>query len=90
MRVRDAAATIDQALAMIDNQAIDVAMLDINLSGKKSHPLAEALAARGVPFIYSTGNSDHIVRESDRDRPVLRKPFKYEDLVEMFTRLLSR
>ena len=33
-----AAATVDQALAMIDNQAIDVAMLDINLSGKKAIP----------------------------------------------------
>jgi CheY-like chemotaxis protein len=41
------AATIDKALALIDAQAFDFAMLDINLNGRDSHPVAEALSARG-------------------------------------------
>ena len=51
------AATVDKALALIDAQVFDVAMLDINLNGNPSHSVADALIARGVPFVYATGNT---------------------------------
>jgi CheY-like chemotaxis protein len=84
-----AAGAVDKALALIDAQVIDVAMLDMNLNGTNSHVVAEALAARGVPFVYSTGNGGPNMRDGYRDRPVLRKPFKNEELVEILTLLLS-
>ena len=84
-----AAATVDQALALIDAQVFDAAMLDLNLNGNKSHPVAAALVARGVPFVFSTGYTAHDMREGYRDRPLLKKPFQYEELIEVFTRLLS-
>jgi CheY-like chemotaxis protein len=77
----------DKALALIDAQAFDFAVLDINLNGRDSHPVAEALSARGVPLVYSTGTTDHGSRDGYSDRPVLRKPFKYEELVAILTRL---
>ena len=40
---------------MLDAEAIDAAVLDVNLKGQKSYPVADALAARGVPFVFSTG-----------------------------------
>jgi CheY-like chemotaxis protein len=40
------AATVYKALALIDAQFFDAAMLDMNLNGNKSHSVAEALAAR--------------------------------------------
>ena len=81
------AATVDRALALINAQVFDAAMLDMNLNGDKSHAVAEALAARGVPFVYSTGNGGHDMKEGYPDRPVLKKPFKFEQLVESLTRL---
>jgi DNA-binding response OmpR family regulator len=81
------AATVDKALAMTDAQVFDGAILDINLNGHDSHPVAEALSARGVPFVYSTGNADHGSTNSYSGRPVLRKPFKFEELVAILTRL---
>jgi DNA-binding NtrC family response regulator len=84
-----AAATVDQALALIDGQTFDAALVDMNLRGDKSHAVADALAARGVPFVFATGYSSQNMRVVDRDRPVLKKPFQYEKLVEIFTRLLS-
>ena len=81
------AATIDKALALIDAQAFDFAMLDVNLNGSDSHPVAEALSARGIPLVYSTGNTDHGSRDGYSGRPVLRKPFKYEELVAILTHL---
>ena len=62
-------------------------MLDMNLDGDDSHPVADALAARGVPFVVSTGNRGYDVWD-DCDRAVLRKPYKYAELVEVLTRLL--
>jgi CheY-like chemotaxis protein len=85
-----AAATVDQALALIEAQAFDAAMLDMNLDGIKSHSVADALAARGVPFIFSTGYSGRDMMDGYRDRPVLTKPFRYEELVGILTHLLSR
>ncbi len=82
------AATVDQALALIDGQALDAALLDMNLDGNKTHRVADALAARGVPFAFVTGYDGSGIRESDRDRPLLKKPFVFERLVEMLTGLL--
>jgi CheY-like chemotaxis protein len=80
------AATVDKALALTNAQVFDVAILDINLNGNDSHPVAEALSARGVPFVYSTGNTDHGSTNGYSGRPVLRKPFKFEELVAILTR----
>ena len=74
----------------IDTQAFDAAMLDMNLDGNKSHEVADALAARGVPFVFSTGYSSLEMKDAYRDRPVLKKPYMYETLVEILTRLLPR
>lgn len=81
------AATVDKALALINAQAFDIALLDMNLNGEDSHPVAEALSARGVPFVYSTGNTGHSLRDGYSDRPVLKKPFKYEELTAILARL---
>jgi CheY-like chemotaxis protein len=79
-----AVATVDKAIALVEVESFDVAMLDVNLNGNKSYPVADALAARGVPFVFSTGYSDH----SLKDCPVLRKPFQQKELAAIFCRLL--
>jgi len=83
-----AAANADQALALIAAQAFDAAMVDVNLDGIQSYPVADALAARGVPFVFSTGYSGESLDDGYRDRPVLGKPYREADLVEVLTRLL--
>ena len=84
------AATIDQAVALIDGQVFDAATLDIKLNGNDSYPVADALAARAIPFVFATGNSVNDIMDGYRDRAVLRKPFTGEQLIEMLTRLLPR
>lgn len=81
------AATVEKALALISAQVFDVALLDMNLNGNDSHPVAEALVARGVPFVYSTGNTGRGLREGHFNQPVLKKPFKYEELAAILSRL---
>ena len=50
------APTPEKALALLDEAArVDLAVLDIKLSGETVYDVADALAARGVPFIFATG-----------------------------------
>jgi DNA-binding NtrC family response regulator len=83
------AGTITQALALIDVGVFDAATLDVNLEGVSSYAVADALATRGVPFVFTTGYGAHFLSDGYRERPILKKPFAYEDLGHMLTRLLS-
>ena len=49
------AATTDSALALIEQEAIDCAVLDVKLLDGPVFPVADTLAARGVPFVFATG-----------------------------------
>src|SRR5665647_230707 len=82
-----AASSVDTAIRLIDGQIFDAAVLDMNLNGNSSRPVADALAAHGVPFFVSTGNTGDLW-DGFRDRAVLRKPYKEGKLAEFFTRLL--
>jgi CheY-like chemotaxis protein len=82
-----AAATTEDAIVLINGQVFDAALLDINLNGKSSLVVAETLAARGVPFVFMTGNRGDMW-DGFRDRPILRKPFRHDDLIPILARIL--
>jgi CheY-like chemotaxis protein len=83
------AGTIDQAVDLIDMHKFDAATLDVNLGGTSSYPIADMLAVLGVPFVFSTGYGAHSLKEGYRKRPILKKPFAYEELSRALTHLLS-
>jgi DNA-binding response OmpR family regulator len=80
--------SVGAALDRIGEGGIDAAILDLNLrGGEKSTPVAEALAAAGVPFVFATGGSDDSVDERFRDRPVLQKPFTMDGVAKALAAL---
>lgn len=83
------ASTLDRAVALAAEAAVDFAILDLNLSGKLSFPAAEALAARGVPFVFSTGYGAGALPERFRQVPTIGKPFSPSELEEAVARALS-
>jgi len=83
------AVSVNQALAMIDAEAIDMAVLDVNLNGQMSYPIADALIARGVPFVFSTGYDKDRLLEGYRTFPVLQKPFHQSELRNTVGKLLT-
>jgi CheY-like chemotaxis protein len=85
-----AAATVNQAVGLIEGQVFDAAMLDVNLKGDNCRPVADALAARGVPFFFSTGSGGRHAMDGYEDRAILRKPFMDKDLAAILTSILSR
>ena len=68
---------------------IDAAVLDINLAGQPAFAIADALRARGVPMIFSTGYGASGLREIARGSPVLQKPFRATDLAAALGKALG-
>ena len=84
------ASKIGQAITLIDGQVFDAAMVDLNLSGVESYPIADALMARDVPYFFSTGSSVANIRHGYREQDVLKKPFTFDQLSDMLSRSLLR
>jgi CheY-like chemotaxis protein len=83
------ASSVQQALELIDSNSFDVATLDLNLNGIKSFPVADALEARCVPFVFMTGYSASLLQGRYSGHPMLQKPFKEPALVAALNRVLS-
>lgn len=83
------AASVSQALAAIAAQAIDAAVLDLNLSGEPGYPVADALALRGVPYLFLTGYHPMSIREGYEAAPALQKPLRQLDLAKALASLLA-
>ncbi|UOV06102.1 response regulator [Pseudoxanthomonas sp. F37] len=74
------AASVDQALAALDQAEADLAVIDVNLAGEPSFPVADALRARGVPFLFTTGYGQQGLPARFADAAVLAKPFRRQDI----------
>jgi CheY-like chemotaxis protein len=75
------AASAAEALPLIDARQVNLAVLDINLKGEMSFVIADALAARGIPFIFATGYDHKSVPARFADRALLQKPVVVADVV---------
>ena len=74
-------ARLDQAITAVNAGAqVDLALLDVNLGGERSFPLAEILAEKGVPFVFTTGYDESGMPDPWRGRPSLRKPFMMHEM----------
>jgi CheY-like chemotaxis protein len=83
------AARVSEALALIEEQNPDGALLDINLGGELVYPVADALARRGIPFVFVTGYGAEGVAAPFKGRPTIRKPFLPAAFVAQVTAALA-
>jgi CheY-like chemotaxis protein len=67
---------IDKARAL----ACDAAILDVNLNGLRTFPIADILRARGIPFVFATGYGATSIPEGLKAAPILQKPFTAHEL----------
>lgn len=73
------ATTVDEALQLAKAAEMDAAILDMNLNGQWSDPVAETLVGRGIPFVFTTGYgvTERSLRYGAR---TVAKPYSWEDL----------
>ena len=69
-------------MRLIEKEAVDGAILDVNLRGEMVFPLADALAERSIPFVYVTGYSK-LLRACNHGRPFLQKPYTNQQLLKI-------
>lgn len=70
------ASSVDEGLAMAaDEPELDAALLDVNVAGSQVFPVAAALTARGVPFVFSTGYGEGGLPDEWRGHATVQKPF---------------
>ncbi len=75
----DVAARVDCALALIAAKTFDVVVLDVNLEGEASDPVADELERRKVPFLFATGYGAQAIPAQHRRITVLQKPFRKQE-----------
>jgi CheY-like chemotaxis protein len=83
------AARINEAMDMARTLDLDVAVLDVNLAGTLSYPVADILRSRGIPFLFSTGYGAAGLPEHLKDALVLSKPYAPEALAIALLSVLS-
>jgi len=83
------AATLDEALALVDRERIDVAIVDWHLRDEISAPLVEMLTQRGVPFVLCSGTALEELATLFPATPILTKPFASDHLLEFLGRVVG-
>ncbi|HYI85448.1 MAG TPA: hypothetical protein VEX11_19865 [Acetobacteraceae bacterium] len=87
------APSVGDALRLAEAAAADgglsAAVLDINLEGQRVWPVADRLAALGVPFLFAAGYGENCDTSGHGAAPVLHKPFDVETLVAAVATLAS-
>ena len=73
-------ARLSKGLEAAQREDMDIAILDVNLNGDNTFPIAGALDARGIPFIFATGYGRANLPKPFSKAPVLQKPFQQSDL----------
>lgn len=79
--------TADEALRLIEANALDAALLDGNLHRRPVDEIATALTQRKIPFLFVTGYGPDSLPTSFRNVAILPKPFSPQELLEAAARL---
>jgi len=73
--VAGTATDLAEAIELARNANYDLAIIDINLKGERTFPVAEIVQSRNLPLIFSTGYADEAIDQRFSAIPVLQKPF---------------
>lgn len=83
------AATFAEAMEAAERGGFDLALLDINLNGIASLPVAERLRALGTPFVFATGYGSAGRGDDYGDVPLVAKPYRIEALKAAIVKALG-
>jgi CheY-like chemotaxis protein len=87
-KVSETADRLEPALRAAAEGTFDFAMIDVNLDGQAAYPVADRLAARGIPFILITGYGAGGINSAYAATPLLAKPFHAEHFERVVRRVL--
>ncbi|MGV8938167.1 MAG: response regulator [Allorhizobium sp.] len=83
------ASRLEDAKEKARSLAMDIAVLDVNLAGQLSYPVAEILLGRGIPFVFSTGYGKAGLSGNLEHAPVLSKPYQQGQLADALRKAMA-
>ena len=83
------ARTVEQAIAMIDNDRPDAAILDVSLGDEHSYSVADRLKTESIPFAFATGRDRQSIPPAHANVPLLIKPYDLTAITEVMENLRS-
>jgi PAS domain S-box-containing protein len=81
------AGTLDKAKTLVERAACDVALLDVNLSGRPVVEIAAKLTRRKIPFAFVSGYGREALPQGFQDGLIVRKPVNNDELIAAIERL---
>ena len=81
---------VADALHAASANALDCAILDVSLHGGSTYEVADALAARNIPFLFCTGLRAEDIDQRHRHRPLLPKPYSDDQFKATLAQALGR
>jgi len=84
------ASSVAEAVVLASAEAIDAALLDLNVKDEVVYPVARTLADRSIPFVFLTGYAAAVVTDTYRERPALQKPVTAEKLSKILKEMLNQ
>jgi len=82
-------ADLVDALAFVDANAPTAAILDINLGGEQSYPVARALREKAIPFMFTTGYGERHLPTEFEGAKTVQKPYLPQVIGRQLTELLQ-
>lgn len=75
--------SVNEALTLLDRAGprIDLALLDVNLRGETSYPIADRLGRAGIPYVFASGYGTDQFDPRFRQTPRCEKPFRHDELI---------
>jgi CheY-like chemotaxis protein len=83
------ATNLSEALSKASTLVYDAVVLDVNLNGEQTFPIAELLEEKRIPYVFSTGYGTAGIPDGLRAVPVVQKPFQERDLEEALRAALT-
>lgn len=81
------ARSVADALRLVEQGGMTLALLDLSLKGEAVYPVADRLVELGVPFVFLTGYGQGHVVARHADAPLLTKPFGATQLGDLLAGL---
>lgn len=77
------------ALSAMVHYIVDAALLDVNVQNEWVFPVANALEAAGIPFLFLTAYSHESIPAQHRDRTFLQKPYRADGLIDAVVQTIA-
>lgn len=89
-RIAGVVSSVADAIALIQQGQCEGAVLDANLFGSSSAPIAEALTAQGIPYVVLSGYLSEQLPNALQSAPFVTKPLRVQQLQNALNALFPK